>query len=571
MKACDEYYDAQFKAYAYDCLADLCVQYHNMFMDKNSEVYDCVADLLGTLVELFNKYANIKTQAAVQQHAGGKTLTWSMIDTPTFIKELEKRMGKNDELYVDLHGFITQFYTYLFENKDIWTGKEKADIVETINQFISSAFETVLDKSMDYYIDFIAKCNGKSLQQYCDDLFRELDKRSNIMFPVSSAYYTTVAQPGYSIVSVPNNAATIRERAKLNVSKKSLIKNSDIKESIYMMNFESAVPLNAYADLSACHDSYVQLAPSTQGLHLYETKEQNWRDLPSPYPESEWLAGHYVEKEAVENKAWRELFDKAKTYGYIVWDADKQQYICKWGELIKANAILKKEKVNPDDELNDFGSVSKCNRAIKNALKDEERLTNKKAIYDTKVRMEDDEMVPDDVFAKNLFIKMVTVRNEIKKMVEDHDQALEIQEKLKKYTAMDDMMADYLKLFYTETIKKRRGMYVYRDKNDQSQEFASLKGKENDYPDYNLFNKLMAMDEKERKDLLKLSENNYSQKQKTDEDYDAMQEKLEEITSNLKSVITELNDEWDEVDNGQTILQIYRSLHDTAKSILKEF
>ncbi|MCI8886597.1 MAG: hypothetical protein HFG70_00775 [Hungatella sp.] len=574
VKACDEYYDAQFRAYSYETLAELCVQYYNMFTDKNSQVYGCVADLLGTLVELFSKYGSIRTQKTEDRNAsGGKTLTWSIIDTPAFIKELEKRMGKNDDLYVDLHSFITQFYTYLFNNSDIWTGREKVDVVESINQFISEAFEAVLDKSMDYYTNFIAMSQGKSLNQYCDDLFKKLDRRSNIMFPVAATYYTTVSQPGYSLVSVPSNAPQIQSSAKAHISQKSIIKNSEIKERIYMMNFESAVPLCAYADLSACHTTYVKLFASTPGLHLYESREVNWRELPSPYPETEWLAGHHVEQEAVENRRWREIFDKAKEYGYICWDKDKQEYVCRWGDPINAAAAVREAGVDPDAELNDFVKANRCAKILKAAVKNQDRLTKKKAIYDTKTRLAGDEMAPDDDFAKALFIKMVTVRGHVKTMVEDHKKALEIIDQLKKYNVMDELMITYLMLNYTGTITRRRGAYVYSDRQGMLVEFAALTGKQNNYPDYYLFSRLMAMDEKKRKDLINVCEKRYAQNQKTDEDFDKMQKELEDVIERLKGVMDRLNEEWDEIEfaDGAAILQIYRSLYDSAKSELMKF
>jgi hypothetical protein len=575
IKACSDYYDAQFKTYAYETLGNLCVQYHNMFMDKNSEVYDCIADLLETLVELFNKYASIRTEKSENKKAaGGKTLTWSLIDTPTFIKELEKRMGKNDELYVDLHSFITSFYTYLFDNKDIWTGKEKKDVVESINQFISEAFENVLDKSMDYYVDFIAKSQGKSLNQYCDSLFKELNDKSNIMFPVAGTYFPVISQPGYSIVSVPSNASAIKNSAKDHIGGKKIIKDSDIKERISMMNFESAVPLTAYADLAACHDSYSRLAASTPGLHLYESIEQDWRELPSAYPQSEWVAGHFVDKEAAENNRWNELFEKAKEYGYIVWDDTKRQYNCRWGKLVDPKRSLREAEVDLEKELNDFTSANRCRKQIKTALYNPERLNESKAFYDIKTIKVDEKTVrPDDNFAKAMFIKMVTVRSKIKTMVEDHELCLSIMNQLEKYGSMDDLIVNYIKLNYTETVTKRRGMYVYKDKFGTVREFASLTGKQNNYPDYYLFNKLMFMDEKERKELIVVGEKAYSQKQKTDEEYDGMQAKLKTLTGQLESVVTELNETWDEIefDNGETILRVYRSLYESAKAELLQF
>lgn len=574
MKACDEYFDAQYKAYAYETLGDLCTHYYNCIMDINGEVYDSVADLLGTLVELFKKYANIRTKKdEIQREGGGKTLTWSLIDTPTFIRELEKRMGKNDELYVDLHSFVTSFYSYLFENREIWTGREKTDIVENINRFISQEFESILDKSMDYYIEFIARTQGKSLTQYCDELFRELNARANIMFPIEGAYYTTIEQPGYSIVSVPDNAASVKKSIKEHVRERSIVKESGIKESIYMMNFESAVPLNAYADMPSCHDSYARLLASSPGLHLYESKNRDWRELPSPYPETEWLAGHYIGKEAEENRGWKNIFDRAKEFGYVVWEEDKRRYVCKWGNPVNPDAILAAASVTLDAEMNDFTSVNNCSARIQRALKDMSRLTQNREIYDNKVIIVGEKVVPDDEYAKALFIKMVKVRGEIKRMVEDHERCLDILGNLGKYRRMDELMTSYIMLQYTGTLMKQRGAYIYRDKKDTVRNFTALSGKKNNYPDYYLFQHFAGMAEKDQKELIDSCERNFEEKQKTDEEFEKMRRRLEDFILRISGTVQKLQEEWEGIsfDDGRVLLQFYQELEESAAAEMNKF
>lgn len=566
IKSCDAYYDAQYKVYAYDNLAAICNQYFTMFMDKNNAVYDCVADLLLTLTELFSKYGNIKTQTSQHMQGNTKLLSWDLINTPAFISELEKHMNKNDDLYVDLHAFITSFYTYLFENTDIWVGKERADVVERINTFISQSFENLLDKSMDYYVQFIALSEGKSLTVYIDGIFKKLENNANIMFPVGGNYHTVVQHPRYSYISVPDNAAAIKNGAQTHTnSNQSIIKSSGIHDSIYMMNFESAVPLTAYSELSVYHDAYVKFAPASPGLHLYENQKRNWRKLPSPYPESEWLSGHYINQEAEENAAIRTLFDKAKKYGYIGWDESSKKYMCFYGKLVDIKAILKAYGIEPDASMNDMNAAKRCVKALRSEMENRERLTGRTAIYDMKLlKGGAGELIPDEEYEKNLFIKMVAVRAEIAAMVENHEECLSVLEKLSGVDELDDKMLHYIRCIYTKTLTKRRGEYLYYNKQGMVQPFGELNGKQNNYQDYYLFMMFLNMEAADNKELVAVVEKNRSQLKQTDEGYEEMKESLNELLARLSDKISELNGEWREIDNGETILQTYRAIYDVA-------
>lgn len=570
--AVTDYYEAMFKAYYYEILETICIQYHNMFVDKNNEVYDCISDLLDTLIMLFNKYGDIRTKVNVREEANVKTMSWSLIDTPTFIRELEQRMGRNDELNVDLHSFVIKFYSFLFSNSDIWTGREKADVVEKINLFISKEFRNVLEKSMDYYVEFIAKSQGKSSEKYSNEILKTLTQKANIMFPVRGTYHSNIPQPGYSYLSVPNNAPAIVKGAREYVKGMSIVKESGIQNSIFMINFESAMPLSAYSELSACHEAYVNLSSGEPGLHLYESNKTNWRKLPSPYPESEWLAGHYVDAEAKENANYRSIFDRAKKYGYI--KLIENRFICSYGEAVDYKGILAAYSIDPDAELNDFTDANRCVKAIEKKLHDEERLIMQREIYDTKLKTRDDgSQYVDEEYSKNLFIKMIEVRKEITNMVDNHEQCMDILRKMSKYSDMDSIVVNYVKLLFTDTLIKQRGEYVYVDRLGTLQNYCKLSGKQNNYPDYYLFTKFMALNSKQLDELNKAADNNYMSKRAEDEGYAAMQSNLTEYVQRLKEKITELNSVWKEIeyDDGASILRIYRSIYDSAVAELAGF
>ena len=577
IKACNDYYDSLYKLYCYDTLASLCVQYHNMFLDRNNEVYDCIADLLSTLVELFTKFADIRTEKSEVEEGNNKTMSWTLIKTPDFIKELEKRMGKNDDLYINLHAFVTEFYTYMFENIDIWNGKEKADVIEKINYFISKSFDNVLNKSMDYYIDFIAKSYGMTAADFSRDIYTKLKSRSNIKFPLRATYHTTVANPGYSYVSVPVNATEIRKTVKAGVNDKSIVKESGILDSVFMMNFMSAMPLSAYADLSECHKTYSNLAGNNHGLHLYEGKRINWRVLPSPYPQSEWETGHFIQQEADENDKHRTIFNKAKEYGFIKLErkADSSQcFNCYWGDPVDVDGILKLHSVNPDNEINTPAGAIACIEAINDKLNAEDRLSYHKSIYDVRMTILDDgSKVFDEEFAKNIFIKMISLRTSITNMVTNQDKCMDVLTKLEPYIKRKKLYTKYVKLIYTAAVFKKRGEYVFIDKTDAVQMFCRLEGTQNDYPEYYLYNyffkKQLEGDKVFTEELIKVCDKIYVQNQKTEDDYNVMKNRLSDYVSQLNETITELNSEWRDVENGADILSTYKDIQKVAEAELK--
>ncbi len=577
VKACSDYYDALFKAYYYDALASICVQYHNLFIERNNEVYDCVADLLSTLVGLFGKFGGIRIENEECEIGDNKTMSWSLISTPDFIRELEKKMSRNDDLYIDLHAFVTEFYSYLFENINIWNGKEKADVVERINTFISRAFEVILNKSMDYYIDFIAKSYGLSANQFSQDVYKKLREFSTIKFPTRATYNTTVEHPAYSYVSVPINASEIKNTVKARVNDRSIIKESGILDSIFMMNFKSAMPLSAYLEIKDCHQTYANLAGSSAGLHLYEGQKYNWRNLPSPYPQSEWETGHYIQREAEENEYWRSIFDKAKKYGFIKQEIGKNSELCLkcyWGDGIDFNGILREKSVDLKRETNHSADVIACIDLINEKLSAEERRKECRAIYETRMLMLDDSSkVIDEEFAKNIFIKMVMVRNEVSRMVENTEQCLELVKTLEPYIKRRELYSKFIKIMYTETIFKQRGEYVYFDKTNAVQPFCKLQGIQNDFPEFHLYNEFFKKQFNEEKsmseDIVRLCNRKYDEQQKSDEGYETMKDRLKNFVLKLKEIIGELNTEWRHIEDGEDIIYTYKDIYRFAEAELK--
>lgn len=570
VKAQKDYYDALFQQASCETLAQQCDKYFEIFRVKNNEIYSCIAEMLNTLVELFRKFGAISTEANESKNGNVTTLSWSIVDVPKFIQELEKRMKNDSDLSVDMEAFVKNFYSYLYDNADIWNGARKADLVENLNHFISEQFERVLSKSMDFYIRFIANSLGTTVTEYSQKICDDLLKRSNIKFPVCATYNPPMDNPSYSYVSVPIDSGDIGREIRSRVRNHIILKDSEIKDRLFMLNFKIAMPLYAYSSLADCHKSYASLEGEKPGLHLCEGTRKNWWSLPSPLPQSEWEGGHFVENEARANQAWAELFDKAVKYRFIRLEEENgsQYYNCYWGDLIDPERILKKNGLDLQGDM-DVSVVLACLGEISERLEDSGRLKNQKRLFRKRYKTsEDGTRALDEKFARDIFIKMVMVRGQIKQMVEDYEKCMEIQEKLKPFRNRKKLLRSYVKLIYTETLTKRRGEYIYIDKSDVTQVFCKLKDEQNDYPEYYLFNYFFSWskgeDEKRLDEVVKVSEKLETEKSRTDEGYEALKKKLKDYVEELKSVINTLNSEWREVEDGQAILTTYKELYKEA-------
>lgn len=575
VKALENQYQMKTTAYAYEKLADICNAYTNSFIAKNNEIYDSIAELLETLVELFQKYASIKTETTVDGDASGnQTMSWSLVNTPKFIDALEKRMSVDDNLNVDLDSFIREFYQYLFDNADIWSGERKEDMVQSLNRFISQAFANILNKSMDYYLNFYAVSQGKTLTSYCDEIVNKLYSRANIMFPTSNSFAVPVPQPGYSFASIPNNAQQVIQCMKNKVNRESIVKQSGILERIFMMNFLSATPLSFYADIQDCYETYDQLSKDSPGLHLFEKNKYSsidWKELPSPYPESEWVSGFSIEKEKRRNRIYREVFDKAVKYGFIVIDNMAIKACCYWGHPIPVNQILESEDLNPESEVLDMGAAKKCSRKLKEAMADEKRLNKSheipELIADETLDKNGNKKVDID-FAKNMFIQMFNIRNKVKEMVENYEYC---QETLKKISVDDSVAENYVKAMYLHLIFKKRIEYVYLNRRGEVQSFVELSGRQNKYADFYLYQAYAKLERKQKDEIEQQIDSVRREMSRADEDYDKMKLWAEEYHKSLKDILYDLKIDYRDIDNGEAYLKVYRMLEEIADAEYNNF
>lgn len=573
IEAVEKLYQAHFQNLLYEQLAQYCQNAAHMLLKENNRIYGIVAELMENLVPLFQKYGAIKTDAVRTKHSGGETLSWSLVNTPDFIREVERRIDTNPEFRVDMQEIIADFYHYLFENTELWAG-DRNDVVENINGFIYRKFNKILDHSMDFFMTLIADSEGKTLTRYCDDIINKLRTKAEVRFPVDNVFANAaVPRPGYSFISVPGNSPQLFSAAQRVAAasvtagaKKSIVKQSGIKDRIFMMNFESATPLSLYSDLKIFYETY-KLHRNKKGLHLFEPNVYSnidWEKLPSPYPETEW-SGFEDLVEHQRNEGYRELLGRALKYGYVTVEPLSGKMICRWGAKVDCQPVLAKYKIEPFAETSiSANAARRALREINAQLKGEglaARLTEEFVRTDMVTDEAHTELKQD--YMEMTFIQLFKPREEIRAMVDNHEECRRVLEDIKKRMIDDTAVENFVLCRILGLIKKNKLQYIYFDRNEVARTFTELSAKQAAYSEHYLLEEYMRLEEKIRTNLEERA--NGIIKAAAVEDIRIKWEKYRAAMIGEK--LADLKLDWDEIDNGEKLLSSYLVLKEAVDNL----
>lgn len=573
----DHYYDTYFRRVLNLQMAEFCETAIGIIREKNNKIYDIIAELMETLVKIFEKYGNIKTSAVQTHSATGTTLSWYMVDTPAFIQELEKRMQTNPEFSVNLQEVVQNFYTYLFENTELWTGERRADVVENINGFIYRQFNKILDHSMDFFLAIIADSQNCTIQAYCDDIITTLTSKAEVRFPIDHAFTAgAVVQPSYSFISVPNNspqlynaAMTAGARAVTAGGASSIVKKSGIKDRIFMMNFMSATSLSLYADLKEFYRKYTAHREKP-GIHLYEPtaySHVDWKNLPSPYPETEWVA-FQDDKEHEINEGYRKVLQKAIDYGYVVEDPMNRKMVLRWGDKVDWQGIANEFKIVLfENSAISSKPAKRALRKLKDALDDlEGRCKNSQE----RTEMIQDTIAGDGSLKKNYeemkFIQMFLVRDYVKDMVENHEKTLAVIKDIRSRMIDDSIVEDYTICRITGAIKKNKMDYIYLDRKGAAQLLTSLSGQQAKFGEHYLLEAFTGLEDRIRTELVNSA--NTAIRGADGEELAQIVKKWENYRQKMiREPLDDLNYDWRDMSDGEMLLNTYQMLKEAADNV----
>lgn len=265
---------------------------------------------------------------------GNELYTWSIIDINSIKGNLDSAVNKM--LKKDEHDLITapylveKFDSLMLDNSDKWFDESETKIAEMISKFIRKEFEAEMSKSMKQYLQEKYGTTGNDLiNDISDSIIKDglVAKGAPIFHNDPTAVnLSTVNREHveYIRLSIPATEADISEAAKrykATSTKQMGIAGSVLTDRIFMLEFFSGIPMYAYLDLFELEKVYDR--SQHLGVHLFEGKDKDWRELlPSPVPAT-YISDFYKRKDQQKIDDIISLYDRAVAEGTIIENRDK--------------------------------------------------------------------------------------------------------------------------------------------------------------------------------------------------------------------------------------------------------
>ncbi len=496
IKACNEYYSKRMFNNVFDGMIKCFEAFYKYLNDKNDDLFDLLAETITLLKNIFADYGSIDGDISLTSEESTTTLTWDIIDKKVLAETVKLMI--NDESEVKFNTVIDEFIKELNANSATWLNCSKPNAVAKLNDFINNRFDNILNKSLDFYISKIANDDKIRIDSEAQQITEKLAKNAQVMFPVN-VFGDNLNASLYSYMSVPSNADIIKSKLEADTGGK-MIKQSIITNRVFMLKVNLVYPLMAYRELESYEAEYEKFSEERAGIgmHLYENNTRNWRELPSPIYDNAWSPTYKNERLKASNNKIRSLFDKALKYKYIQWDTKENKVACKFKQEINIKTFLNEcniENINDIDSI----SVASANLAL-NKLKSilaEDSWQGVEYLYDYKLK--DGE--PDLEFSKAIFINMPTLNKHMQKMIDQHEQLLEIEQKLMKIQGSVAVYSHFAAVLYTSLIRKSRGIYKYTDNKQLEKILLEPNTNELEYIEYYLYKAFKQMPDAEREYL----------------------------------------------------------------------
>ena len=304
------------------------------------------------------------------------------------------------------------------------------------------------------------------------------------------------------------------------------------------------------------------------GLHLYKQtadSDLEWKNLPSPYPETEW-GSFRDEREKTINDKYRKVLAKAIEQGYVTEDEMTNSMTLRWGEKIDVDGILAKYNIDVKDEGAAIpkdradGAMSELKEQLENI---EGRCPNKFTragliTENGKIRKPYEEMY---------FIQMFKPRDYVKAMVENHEAAQNALNFIEKHFQADDEVSGFVACLVYDLIHQNPESileYLYEDERGFEQELLKMTPKIAKYREHYLMDAYHSS----RARAYLASEANAKMRLGANA---AQVEKLKALVERIDEKIGDLKYNYKKVDDGEKILTSYQTMRSNAQDLLDLF
>ena len=255
--------------------------------------------------------------------------TWNIVDIENIKDELDEAIAqyveKTDNGELIAPHLVKAFSQLMLSNRDKWIDENETKIAELISTFIRNQFRDAMSKSMVEYLQEKYNVTGSALIKCISDkiIKNGLAARCAPMFYGNPAVYLK-DYVEYSILYIPADTclevAARDYRDKYGMDRNMMgIACNVFDDRILMFNCYGGIPMFAYKVLGELEATY--MADSSPGLHLYEGKSKDWRNLPSPIPAT-FVSSFYKRPNQESVDEIIAVYDRAIDEKLIVEDMD---------------------------------------------------------------------------------------------------------------------------------------------------------------------------------------------------------------------------------------------------------
>ncbi len=175
-------------------------------------------------------------------------------------------------------GLVTALEEKLQTTEKLWLhSTEEFSPLKVFVQFIEAQYPNLSNMTLDYFLNLKYGAAGFNTGMLA--LCSQLESKAAVTFPASTALdLNTLASHRY--VLVPSQATNIMAQVVgFTKGQNVAVANGEDQNSIYWYNLIIGVPLFDLLDIDTYEMSYEKC--TKEGLHIQETAENNWKDLPA--------------------------------------------------------------------------------------------------------------------------------------------------------------------------------------------------------------------------------------------------------------------------------------------------
>ena len=182
-------------------------------------------------------------------------------------------------------GLTTNLESCLLGNEQKWILKgDGFNPMEVFVAFLEAQYPALPNLTLDKFLNVQYGANGVAAGMAA--ICTSLQSRAAVTFPVS-ANLSLTSLPSHRYVTVPAGVANIAGPVGAAAKREGADEvNSVDRNSIYWYNLVIGVPLWALLDIGEYEEAYEKNTVS--GMHIQETAEDNWRDLPTLSNQDNW-------------------------------------------------------------------------------------------------------------------------------------------------------------------------------------------------------------------------------------------------------------------------------------------